>query len=233
MKLAIMQPYFLPYIGYFQLMNAVDEFVIYDNIEFTKRGWIQRNRILVNGTSSIFSLPLRKASDYLDVCERCLSDTFDSERAKIFRRIESTYRRAPYFASTMPLIKRCFEYEDRNLFRFIYNSLAVVREYLGITTRITVSSSLDSDPDLKGQDRVISICQEMSADRYVNPISGRALYSEESFIEKQIVLSFIESKASEYPQFGNTFVPKLSIIDVMMFNSKERINKMLKEYEIT
>lgn len=233
MKIAIMQPYFMPYIGYFQLMQAVDQFVVYDSIQFTKRGWIQRNRILMNGTYYIFSLPLKKDSDYSDICERQLADFFAMERKKILRRIESAYRRAPFFTSVMSVIEQCFNYEDRNLFKFVYNSLLVVYEYLGITARITVSSSLDSDPDLKGQDRVISICQEMSADHYINPVSGRALYRKEAFDEKQIALSFLESKASAYPQFGNTFVPRLSIIDVMMFNSKERINEMLKECEIT
>jgi len=232
MKLAIMQPYFLPYIGYFQLLNAVDEFVVYDNIEFTKRGWIQRNRILVNGSDSMFSLPLKKASDYLDICERQLADSFGLERSKILRRIESAYRRAPFFISAMPVIERCFNYESANLFEFIHNSLLVVCEYLGITTRITISSGLASNHSLKGQDKVISLCQELSAHHYINAINGRGLYRKEAFAEKGIQLSFIKSEPIVYPQFDNEFVPSLSIIDVMMFNVVTTIGEYWERYEL-
>jgi hypothetical protein len=118
-KLAIMQPYFFPYIGYFQLVNAVDEFVIYDNIEFTKKGWISRNRILVNGVDTYISLPLKKDSDYLHVKDRYLADTWDIERKKMLNRITESYRKAPYFKETYEVIEKCILYEDRNLFKFI------------------------------------------------------------------------------------------------------------------
>lgn len=232
MKLAIMQPYFLPYIGYFQLLNAVDEFVVYDNIEFTKRGWIQRNRILVNGADSTLSLPLKKASDYLDIRERQLSDSFRRERSKILRRVEAAYSKSPYFASVIPVIEQCLNYENANLFEFIYNSLLVVCEYLGITTKTTISSELTSNHDLKGQDRVISICQELSTDHYINAIGGRGLYRKEAFAEKGIQLSFIKSGPIVYPQFDDEFVPSLSIIDVMMFNMVTIIREYLKRYEL-
>lgn len=232
MKLAIMQPYFLPYIGYFQLLNAVDEFVVYDNIEFTKRGWIQRNRILVNGSASMFSLPLKKASDYLDIRERQLSNSFSRERVSILRRIESAYSKSPYFVSVIPVIEQCFNYENLNLFEFIYNSLLVVCKYLSITTEIRISSELASDHDLKGQDRVISICQGLLADHYINAINGRVLYRKEAFAEKGIQLSFIKSEPIVYPQFDNEFVPSLSIIDVMMFNRVGKIQEYLKLYEL-
>lgn len=232
MKLAIMQPYFLPYIGYFQLLNAVDEFVVYDNIEFEKRGWIQRNRMLVNWSDSMFSLPLKKASDYLDIRERQLSDSFRRERSKILRRIEAAYSKSPYFVSVMPAIEQCFNYEDANLFEFIHNSLLIVCKYLGITTKITISSGLTSDYGLKGQDRVISICQELLADHYINAIGGRELYGKEIFAEKGIQLSFVKSEPIVYSQFDNEFVPSLSIVDVMMFNHVGQIHEYLELYEL-
>ena len=83
MKLAIMQPYFFPYIGYFQLIKSVDEFVIYDNIQYTKKGWINRNRILVNGTDYLISLPLKKDSDYLNVVDRQLAESWEKDRTKL------------------------------------------------------------------------------------------------------------------------------------------------------
>lgn len=232
MKLAIMQPYFLPYIGYFQLLNAADEFVVYDNIKFTKRGWIQRNRILVNGTGAMFSLPLKKASDYLDVRDRQLSDSFRLERTKLLRRIEAAYSKSPYFASAMPVIEQCFKYENTNLFEFIHKSLLVVCKYFGITTRIKISSGLISDHDLKGQDRVIAICQALSADHYINAIGGIGLYNNKAFAKKGIQLSFIKSEPIVYQQVDNEFVPSLSIIDVMMFNHVKRIHEYLELYEL-
>lgn len=232
MKLAIMQPYFLPYIGYFQLLNAVDEFVIYDNIEFTKRGWIQRNRILVNGADSTLSLLLKKASDYLDIRERQLSGSFSRERSKILRRIEAAYSKSPYFVSVMPIIEQCFTYQNVNLFEFIHNSLLIICEYLGITTKITISSRLTSDHDLKGQDRVIAICQELSALLYINAIGGRGLYRKEAFAEKGIQLFFIKTEPIVYPQFDNEFVPSLSIVDLMMFNHVGKLHEYLELYEL-
>ncbi len=107
MKVAIMQPYFLPYIGYFQLINAVDKFVIYDNIEFTKKGWINRNRILVNGKDEFISLPITKASDFLHANQRYLASNFENEKNKILRKIKESYRKAPYFKITHThLLKR-------------------------------------------------------------------------------------------------------------------------------
>ena len=232
MKLAIMQPYFLPYIGYFQLLNAVDEFVVCDNIEFTKRGWIRRNRILMNGADFTFSLPLKKASDYLDIRERQLSDSFRRERSMILRRIKAAYSKAPYFESVMPVIQQCFTYEDVNLFEFIHNSLLIVCQYLGITTKITISSELTSDCDLKGQDRLIAICQELSAGHYINAIGGMSFYRKEAFAEKGIQLSFIKSEPIMYQQFDNEFVPSLSILDVMMFNHVGEIHEYLELYEL-
>ena len=232
MKLAIMQPYFMPYIGYFQLLNVVDQFVMYDNIQFSKKGWIQRNRILMNGTDYMFSLPMKKSSDYSHVCERNLAATFPTERIRILRRIESAYRKSLCFESVMPLVERCMMHEDDNLFRFIHHSVQQVCEYLGIVTPIVISSSLKFDPCLKGQDKVLAICQELSASHYINAINGRDLYSKDTFAEKQIQLSFIESQPIAYSQYQSTFIPNLSIIDVMMFNSVSRIQEYLSSYNL-
>jgi hypothetical protein len=230
MKLAIMQPYFLPYIGYFQLMNAVDQFVIYDNIQFTKKGWFHRNRILVNGRDKMFSVPLKKDSDYLDVAQRELADSFDEESKKIIRKIESSYRKAPYYKEVMPLVEECFQRRSGNLFDFIHASLTLLTKFLEIDTDIIISSSIDIDHTLKSQDKVLAICKSLNADIYINAIGGQDLYTAEAFRNEGIELRFIKTKPIEYRQFDNVFVPSLSIIDVMMFNSKERIDKYLHHY---
>ena len=136
MKIAIMQPYLFPYIGYFQLMNAVDEFIVYDNIQFTKKGWINRNRILFNEKDIYISLPLKKDSDYLDIINRTLADTWLKDREKMINRLIEGYKKAPFFESTFPVIKNAILFEETNLFKFIFHSLQLLNEYLDINTRL-------------------------------------------------------------------------------------------------
>ncbi|MDO8805358.1 MAG: WbqC family protein [Elusimicrobiota bacterium] len=230
MKLGIMQPYFFPYIGYFQLMNAVDEFVVYDNIEFTKKGWINRNRVLVNGKDSYITLPLKKDSDFLHIRDRYLAGTWPLEKKKMLNRIAGSYRKAPLFGAVYPVIEKCLNSGETNLFKFILNSLVVVKEYLGIRTPLIVSSTAPIDHSLKAEGKVVAICKARKADAYLNPIGGLQLYSREGFKAEGIDLSFIKSAECPYAQYNNDFVPWLSIIDVMMFNSKEGITKMLGQY---
>ena len=232
MKLAIMQPYFMPYIGYFQLINAVDVFVVYDNIKFIKKGWFHRNRILVNGRDKMFSVPIKKDSDYLYVVQRELADSFDNEKKKIIRQIKAAYQKAPYYKEVLPVVEECFQYGSGNLFDFIYSSLKLMTQSLRIDTKIIISSAIDINHSQKSQDKVLAICKNINADIYLNAIGGQALYAAEGFRNEGIELRFIETKPIEYKQFDDEFVPWLSIIDVMMFNSKEQINKMLKDYEV-
>jgi len=230
MKIAIMQPYFFPYIGYFQMINAVYVFVVYDNIQFTKKGWFHRNRILVNGRDKMFSVPLKKDSDYLYVAQRELADSFDNESKKIIRKIKAAYLKAPYYKEVMPLIEECFQRGSGNLFDFIHTSLKLLTQFLQIDTKIIISSAIDIDHTLKSQDKVLAICKNLNADIYINAIGGQNLYLPEVFRNKGIELCFLKTKPIEYKQFDNDFVPWLSIIDVMMFNSKERITEYLHDY---
>lgn len=231
MKLAIMQPYFCPYIGYFQLIAAVDLFIVYDNIKYTKKGWINRNRILQNGKDVMFSLPLKSASDSLDVCQRELAADFN--RSKLLNQIQNTYRRAPFFAGTFPLVERIVRHEDPNLSAYLNHSIVAICEHLGITTQIRVSSDIAIDHELKSQDKVLALCEAVGADVYVNPIGGLQLYSRDTFREKAISLQFLQAKELVYPQFGDAFVPWLSIIDVMMFNPLDAIRPgILNHYEL-
>jgi hypothetical protein len=231
MTVAIMQPYFFPYVGYFQLIRSVDLFVIYDNLKYTKKGWINRNRILVNGTDEVFSLPLKGDSDFLQIRERSLAPDFD--RDKLLNKIKSAYRKAPHFAQASQIIESITRFEDPSLFEFIRNSLKKVSEYLEISTPITISSGIAIDHELKGQDKVLAICQAVGASRYVNAIGGQELYSRDEFLARGVELKFIRSNSFEYRQFENPFVPWLSIVDVMMFNSQEVIrNYLASGYEL-
>jgi hypothetical protein len=231
MKTAIMQPYFLPYLGYFQLIASVDLFIVYDNIQYTKNGWINRNRICRNGEAVTFSLPLKKASDYLDVRGRELAMEF--KRSKLLNQFIGAYRRAPYFAQIFPLIERIVCYEENNLFRFLYHSIRRMCEYLAITAELRISSDVVIDHGLKKQNKVLALCRAVGAATYVNAIGGIELYSSEVFREQGIDLKFIQAKPFEYAQSGNTFVPNLSIIDVLMFNPLETVQACISsDYEL-
>lgn len=231
MKVAVMQPYFLPYIGYFQLIKSVDVFIVYDNIKYTKKGWINRNRMLQNGKDFMFSLSLKNASDSLDVCERELSADFN--RDKLLNQFKGAYRRAPQFEQAFQLIENIVRYNDNNLFRFLHNSITATCKYLDVNTEIRVSSEISIDHSLKNQEKVLALCKAVGSSTYVNAIGGIELYSKEAFCDKGLELKFIKSKPCEYSQFGSDFVPWLSIIDVIMFNPATVIKEyLISNYEL-
>jgi len=231
MTLAIMQPYFCPYIGYFQLMSAVDTFIIYDNIQFTKKGWINRNRILANGKDEYFTLTLKKDSDYLNVNERFLSDDFSKDKIKLLNKIKASYQKAPYFNEVFCLLEEILNFKSNNLFDFIYNSLMIWRSYIGITNNFIKSSNLNIDIEqFKGEEKVIAICENLDAKVYINSIGGLELYKHDKFTAQNIDLRFIKSSFIEYKQFNNEFIPWLSIIDVAMFNDVVTIREYLTNY---
>lgn len=226
-----MQPYFLPYIGYFQLIEAVDEFIVYDNIQFSKKGWFHRNRMLQNGKDEFFSLSLKKDSDYLDVNQRQLSDSWHADGEKLLRKIKENYRKAPYFADIYPLIEKIFSFEDKNLFNFLLNSILEICRLLEIKTKITVSSNLEIDHTLKSQDKVIALTKAAGGSTYLNPIGGLELYNPKAFEEENITLQFHKARPFSYPQFNQEFVAWLSILDLLMFNSVDEIKVWLKEFD--
>lgn len=232
-RAAIMQPYFLPYIGYWQLMHYADVFVVYDDIQFTKKGWINRNRYLQNGTDVIFSLPIKKDSDYLNVVDRFLSENIVNENKKTLRKLEAAYKKSPYFQDVWPIIEECFLCESKNLFEFVLNSIKVVAKFLQIETDIVVSSSLGICKELKGQERVIETCKKLEVKDYLNPIGGVNLYCRDDFESQDICLYFQNVKLKEYRQLKNDFVPGLSIIDILMFNGVERTKEMLSDMELS
>ncbi len=230
MIVGIHQPYFFPYIGYFQLINAVDEFIVFDNVQYSKKGFINRNRILSNDSDRIITLPIKKESGFLDVVEREIAQSWFKEKYKLLNLLIRSYQKAPYYEECIGVIKECVTQDETNLFKFIYNTLRKLCDYLEIDTKILVSSTIPADHTLKAQDRILDICKVRKATIYINAIGGIDLYDKTIFKENEIDLFFIKSKSIEYKQFNNDFKPWLSIIDVMMFNSKEQITKYLNFY---
>lgn len=232
MRVGIMQPYFLSYLGYFQLISTCDIFVIYDNIKFTKNGWIRRNRMLLNNKDSMFSIPLKSDSDFLNIDQRFIGDNFAKEKVKILGQIKTSYSRAPLFNEVYPLIEEIFNYNETNLFNFIFNSIEKVNDYLLIETPIIISSTIDIDHNLKGEFRVMEIVKRLKGDTYINPIGGMELYKKEDFKSNGIDLFYHDMKPITYAQFDNPFIPSLSILDVMMFNSKPKMKYLLTEFDL-
>lgn len=228
MKLAIMQPYFMPYIGYFQLLKSVDRFIIYDNIKYTKKGWINRNRILKNGQPDYISISLQKDSDSLNIVERRISSSFNKH--KMLNQIKESYRKSPYFSSVFPLIEKIINNDEKNLFLYLLNQIELIKEHLMIETEILISSKVEIEHSLKAEDKVLAICKEQQANIYINAIGGQELYSKDLFLQNDINLYFIKTNDIIYKQFTDRFTPNLSIVDVLMFNSPESINEMLDDY---
>jgi len=231
MKIVIMQPYFMPYIGYFQLLHASDTFVLYDNIQYTKKGWINRNRIIQNNNVITFTIPIKKDSDYLNIWDRQIADSF--KREKLCNQIMNSYRKAPCFDDVYPIISELINSNEVNLFKYISESLIAICKYLNLnSSKIKVSSEINIDHSLKSEEKVLAICNSLSATEYINPIGGIDLYSKERFASNNIDLKFLKTSVMPYDQFDNEFYPNLSIVDTMMFNPKEKIQEMLNEYEL-
>lgn len=228
MKLAIMQPYLFPYLGYFHLIHAVDSFVVFDDVNYIKGGWINRNYILSQGQRLLITLPVRAASQHRLINEL----EFAGREEKLLRTLRNCYSKAPQFDAVYPLIQDILLSSERNLARFLHDSLRRVCEYLDLNPRWHMSSALHKDPGLRGQAKILAICEELSATHYINAPSGQALYDRAAFNHRGIKLSFVQPRAVEYKQFSNAFAPNLSILDVIMFNDREQCNKMLGAYDL-
>lgn len=233
MKVAIMQPYLFPYIGYWQLINAVDRFVLLDDVNYIVRGYINRNSILINGEPHKFAIPIQKASQ-----NRLIKDTKlnfqETDKKKFITMIDNAYKKAPYYQDVMPLIEKIIFHEEEDLTAYINKSIEVIGEYLDICTDICRSSQIQKDISLKAQERIVEICKKLQADVYINPCGGRELYVHERFEEEGIQLFFLDTRGENitYQQGTEEFRPNLSIIDVMMFNDATTVKDFLNQYDL-
>ena len=229
MKVGVMQPYFLPYLAYFQLVKYVDKYVIADDMNFIKNGWINRNFLLLGGRPFMFHLQLIGASQNLWI----RSIEVGPNQYKLLKTIEVNYRKAPYFDKVFPLMEEIICYKAINLGRYLGNSLIKISEYLKIDTLFEYEGdNIQSEHLLKAQERLIANCKLFGATEYVNAIGGTALYSKEDFKKAGIDLYFLKTRPVEYKQYNHPFVPDLSIVDVLMFNSVEQTNELLMQFDL-
>lgn len=223
-----MQPYLFPYIGYFQLIHAVDAFVVYDDVNYIKSGWINRNYILNKDKKHLITLNLKESSPNKLICQILIGDN----HSKILKTIKQNYSKAPQFQVVFPIIEDIFKQKEENLARFISYSLHKICSYIGLKPNWHISSELKKNNALRGENKVIAICKELGAAQYINATGGKKIYNQQTFATSGIKLSFIQPIPISYQQFNNPYVSNLSIIDIMMFNDQKQCIKLLKEYNI-
>ena len=228
MRIAVMQPYLFPYIGYWQLVNSVDTFVIYDDVNFIKQGYINRNNILQNQKSHLFTLELIGASSNKKINDIKIGGNIN----KLLKTIKQNYSKAPFYKDVCPVLEEILNNEEKELSKFLGFSLIKIVKYLNINTKFLYSSDMKNDKTFKAQDRLIEMSKILNATGYINSIGGIELYDKEIFSQNDINLSFLKSSEISYKQFNNEFIPNLSIIDVIMFNSKDNVKSMLTQFEL-
>lgn len=233
MRLAIMQPYIFPYIGYYHLICSVDKIVMYDDVNFIKQGWINRNRILVNGKPLLFTIPLKDASSFRSIKNTLINrEIYHQWEKKFLSTLTLAYREAPFFDRVFELIETVLGRNHLSIADIARESLKATAAFLGIPTKFIDSSGVYQNQCLKGQERVLDICLKEGASIYNNAEGGKALYSKKIFNSCNIELQFIIPSLENYNQNTETFTAGLSIIDVMMFNNVEKIKEMLGNYRI-
>jgi len=228
MNIAVMQPYLFPYIGYWQLIDAVDIFVIYDDVHFIKQGYVNRNNILQNQKSHLFTLELIGASSNKKINDIKIGGNSN----KLLKTIKQNYSKAPFYNDVLPLIEDILDNKEKDLSKFLGFSLVKIAKYLNIGTKFLYSSDLKNDKTFKAQDRLIEMSKILNATGYINSIGGIELYNKEVFSQNDINLSFLKTHEISYKQFNNEFVPNLSVVDILMFNSKDNINNMLTQFKL-
>lgn len=226
MKLAIMQPYLFPYFGYFQLVAAVDRFVFYDDVNFIKNGWINRNRLLLSNQVSYFTFPLSGASPFSKI-NQVLVKSEGPWRRKISESLRYSYSKAPNFSLINEIFLDILYSDELGIAELAKRSVVSVSSYLGLNAGFVMSSAGYNNSDLNGCDRILDICSKEQASQYYNLPGGRALYDELLFVSKGIGLRFVEPKFTQYRQMSQVFQSGLSIIDMLMFVDRESVRKML------
>lgn len=232
MKLGIMQPYFFPYIGYYQLVKEVDHFIFYDDVNFIKRGWINRTNIIGRERKQLITISLKQSSQNKLINEIEIADN----QYKFLKTIEFTYKKATFFADIFPLIESCFVGSTQLISDISANSIRVVNDYLKLDTEFSTSSKTHNTSSLlKKEKRIIKICQDEEVKTYINPIGGMAIYSKDDFQKEGIEIKFLKSKDINYnqePILKSGFEPNLSIIDVLMFNDIDTVRNYLNQFEL-
>jgi hypothetical protein len=227
--LAVMQPYFFPYIGYFQLVHACDTFVFYDDVTYIKSGWINRNRILMHNAPCYFIVPVSGASSSKLINEVAAN----TDLRKLEKTIVQAYRKAPYFNEVIDIILCVIRSRESKISSIAGLSVKSVSNYLGLDKNFLYSSNVSPcTRGLERSDRLIAMARQYGCDSYINSSGGIELYEKCYFAAQGVDLKFIYPELLPYRQYGREFIAGLSIIDVLMFNSRDRVIEMLRDYRL-
>lgn len=232
MKLAIMQPYFFPYIGYFSLLEAADLFVIFDTVQFQRKSWMTRNKIItVKGESTYIKLPVKKAPLNTLINQIVINHEIDW-KTTLFNQL-LVYKKAPFYTKTMDIVGNILNTDTNKLIDLNKNSLLQIANYLKLDCEISVFSEMGlTVKEVNNADEwALNISKALNAGEYINSPGGVSFFNKQKYTDHDIALRFIKNNLKRYKQYHLDFVPGLSIIDVMMFNSVEEIHKMLGDYE--
>ena len=229
-----MQPYFFPYIGYFQLMNLVDKWIVFDTVQYIYHGWINRNRILHPTSGWQFVIvPLETHSHNIIIKDVKITEQIEW-KTKILGQLTHYKKIAPFYSQTIEIISECFECKEKNISKFNVNILSVISNYLDIEFKYEFHSEMHTKLEVVEDpgDWALKISEVMNATQYVNPIGGKDLFDKNKFIEKGITLNFLEQNKFEYNQKREYFEKNLSIIDILMWNSKAQIRELLNGFTL-
>ncbi|MGH8380248.1 WbqC family protein [Pseudomonas sp.] len=227
-----MQPYLLPYLGYFQLIAAADCFVLYDNVQFIKNGWIERNRYLLDGEAKWFRVSLSKGSHQQQIMDRRIAEQFDP--GEILNKLGFAYRKAPHVQPLLSWLEALLAEPASSIAELNERILRACCALIGLQTPITRASDLSIGTDSKAQERVLEVVRACGASHYLNPINGGHLYQAEAFQQAGITLELLSATLPGYRQGpGNhPFAAGLSILDALMFNEPETVGAWAKRGEI-
>jgi WbqC-like protein family len=234
MKVAIMQPYFMPYVGYFALIAKSDKFILFDTPQFIRHGWIERNKISKpNGESLYIKVPLEKHSRDTAILSVKINN-FENWQGKILAQLIPYRKKAKNYSQIIILLNEIFSFKTESIVALNYFALQNICNYLEITTPISIWSELNIEiEEVDTPDEwALNICKALNAKSYYNPEGGLTFFNKDKYDNVGIDLKFMRMHTKQYAQFTNEFLPSLSIIDVLMFNSKEEIHKMLQDYEL-
>lgn len=233
LRLAIAQPYLFPYLGYFQLMRAVDRWVVYDDVQYIKSGWINRNQIRTSAGATMFTVPLAGASSSKRICDvEIEARSLLAWRDKFYKTLAQAYRLAPCYREVLAGLESLFETAPPTIAALDLAALRWVRDQLGLSTEIVPTSAAYGNAELRSQERVLDICRREGAQTYVNAMGGAALYDTATFAEHGITLRFHRMQVVPYPQQYAPFVSHLSVLDVLMNLGPEERTRVLAAYEL-
>jgi hypothetical protein len=237
-RLAIMQPYFFPYLGYFSLIAASDQFIVFDVVQYIRHGWVNRNRILKPGFAAdqYVLVPLVKHSRDTKIRDMRVANQLPW-KTKLLAQLQHYKKRAPHFRMTRELLDACFEIETDSLVELNVHCLATICEALQIPfnpMRVDLNepgfqalASKVRDPG----DWALELSVEYNASQYLNPIGGQDIFDAEKFQQNGIELQFVKNRLAEYDQRNSAFIAGLSIIDALMFNGVDGTRELIDDYD--